>query len=147
MCRFWELDVDLSFLFCTYLNSALFVLWKVKCTLLWSVKSRLNSLSSTPKDGQNNWAGHLGARLLLICWMNNVFFWTIKSIKYHKESHSSFTCQSINENVLDTYDVSSIVVVPREICSVVSDSLWSHGLYSPWNSPGQTTGVGSLSLL
>ena len=32
-------------------------------------------------------------------------------------------------------------------CSVVSDSLWPHGLYSPWNSPGQNTGVGSLSLL
>ena len=31
--------------------------------------------------------------------------------------------------------------------SLVSDSLWSHGLYSPWNSPGQNTGVGSLSLL
>ena len=31
--------------------------------------------------------------------------------------------------------------------SVVSDSLRSHGLYSPWNSPGQNTGVGSLSLL
>ena len=31
--------------------------------------------------------------------------------------------------------------------SVVSDSLWAHGLYSPWNSPGQNTGVGSLSLL
>ena len=31
--------------------------------------------------------------------------------------------------------------------SVVSDSLWPHGLYSPWNSPGQDTGVGSLSLL
>ena len=27
-----------------------------------------------------------------------------------------------------------------------SDSLWPHGLYSPWNSPGQNTGVGSLSL-
>ena len=26
-------------------------------------------------------------------------------------------------------------------------SLWPHGLYSPWNSPGQNTGVGSLSLL
>ena len=25
--------------------------------------------------------------------------------------------------------------------SVVSDSLRSHGLYSPWNSPGQNTGV------
>ena len=31
--------------------------------------------------------------------------------------------------------------------SVVSDSLRSHGLWSPWNSPGQNTGVGSLSLL
>ena len=34
-----------------------------------------------------------------------------------------------------------------ESCSVVSDSLQSHGLYSKWNSPGQNTGVGSLSLL
>ena len=31
--------------------------------------------------------------------------------------------------------------------SVVSDSLWPHGLYSAWNSPGQNTGVGTLSLL
>ena len=31
--------------------------------------------------------------------------------------------------------------------SVMSDSLWPHGLYSPWNSPGQNTGVGSHSLL
>ena len=34
-----------------------------------------------------------------------------------------------------------------ESCSVVSDSLWRHGLYSPWNSPGQNTGVSSFSLL
>ena len=31
--------------------------------------------------------------------------------------------------------------------SVMSDSLRPHGLYSPWNSLGQNTGVGSLSLL
>ena len=31
--------------------------------------------------------------------------------------------------------------------SVVSDSLQPHGLYNPWNSLGQNTGVGSLSLL
>ena len=31
--------------------------------------------------------------------------------------------------------------------SVMSDSLRPHGLYSPWDSPGQNTGVGSLSLL
>ena len=29
----------------------------------------------------------------------------------------------------------------------MSDSLRLHGLSSPWNSPGQNTGVGSLSLL
>ena len=34
-----------------------------------------------------------------------------------------------------------------ESCSAVSDSFWPHGLDSPWNSPGQNTGVGSLSLL
>ena len=35
----------------------------------------------------------------------------------------------------------------RKSHSVMSDSLQPHGLYSPWNSPGQNTGVGSLSLL
>ena len=34
-----------------------------------------------------------------------------------------------------------------ESCSVLSDSLQPHGLYSPWNSPGQNTGVGNFSLL
>ena len=29
----------------------------------------------------------------------------------------------------------------------VSNSLQPHGLQSPWNSPGQNTGVGNLSLL
>ena len=37
-------------------------------------------------------------------------------------------------------------------CSVVSDSLWSHGLQRarllcPWNTPGKNTGVGCHSLL
>ena len=31
--------------------------------------------------------------------------------------------------------------------SVMSNSLRPNGLYSPWNSPGQNTGVGSFSLL
>ena len=37
-----------------------------------------------------------------------------------------------------------------ESCSVKScwlDSLQPHGLYNPWNSPGQNTGVGNCSLL
>ena len=31
--------------------------------------------------------------------------------------------------------------------SAVSEFLWPHGLYSPWNSPGQNTAVGSPSVL
>ena len=34
-----------------------------------------------------------------------------------------------------------------ESCSVVFNSLQLYGLYNPWNSPGQNTGVGSDSLL
>ena len=30
--------------------------------------------------------------------------------------------------------------------SLMSESLWHRGLYSPWNSLGQNTGVGNLSL-
>ena len=40
-----------------------------------------------------------------------------------------------------------LLVSESESRSVMSDSLQPHGLYSPWNSPGQKTGVDSLSLL
>ena len=46
-----------------------------------------------------------------------------------------------NLNTLSSFQSES------ESCSVMSDSLRPHGLYSPWNSPAQNTGVGSLSLL
>ena len=35
----------------------------------------------------------------------------------------------------------------RESCSVMSSALQPHGLYSPWNSPGQNTGVVHCFLL
>ena len=38
-------------------------------------------------------------------------------------------------------------VKESESCSVMSNSLPPHELYSIWNSPGQNTGMGSLSLL
>ena len=46
-----------------------------------------------------------------------------------------------------TMVISPEVMVHSESCSVVSDPLPPKGLYSPQNSPGQNTGVGSLSLL
>ena len=46
---------------------------------------------------------------------------------------------------------SAVILEPKNIkpltVSIVSDSLWPHGLYSLWNSPSQNTGVGSLYLL
>ena len=41
----------------------------------------------------------------------------------------------------------SVTICDSESHSVVSNSLQPYGLYSPWNSPGQNTRVGSLSLL
>ena len=38
-------------------------------------------------------------------------------------------------------------IIYCESCSVVSDSLQPHVRHSPWNSPGQYTGVSSLSIL
>ena len=40
-----------------------------------------------------------------------------------------------------------LLLCKSESHSVVSDSLRSHGLYNPWNSPGQNAGMRSLSLL
>ena len=40
-----------------------------------------------------------------------------------------------------------IIGSESEGCSVMSNSLQPHGLYNSWISPGQNTGVGSLSLL
>ena len=39
------------------------------------------------------------------------------------------------------------ILYESESCSVMSDYLWPHGLYIPWNSRGQNTVVSSLSLL
>ena len=50
-------------------------------------------------------------------------------------------------NILDHFKYFLWFKILSESHSVVSDSLQPHGLYSPWNSPGQNTGVGSLSLL
>ena len=38
-------------------------------------------------------------------------------------------------------------IIKSESYSVMWDSLRPHGLYSPWNYPGQNTGVGSCSVL
>ena len=48
----------------------------------------------------------------------------------------------MKENLQDSQGLSE-----SESHSVLSNFLQPHGLYSPWDSPGQNTEVGSLSLL
>ena len=52
-----------------------------------------------------------------------------------------------SHNISNFFIFLMLVKSESESCSVVSDSLRPYGLYSPWNSPGQNTGVGSLPLL
>ena len=51
------------------------------------------------------------------------------------------------KGLLSSVSWDNIVFVERKKVKVVSHSLQPHGLYSPWNPPGQNTGVGSISLL
>ena len=54
----------------------------------------------------------------------------------------------LSDSILAIYQ--NLAIVSYSLCeshSVMYDSLQPHQLYSPWNSPGQNTGVGSLSLL
>ena len=53
----------------------------------------------------------------------------------------------LSSSSLSSKIVRSYTLSESESCLVMFDSLWTHGLYSPWSSPGQNTGVDSLSLL
>ena len=54
--------------------------------------------------------------------------------------------QFLLENLLANPVILKCIHQVSESCSVMSNSLQPHGLYSPWNSPGQNTGVGSCTL-
>ena len=66
--------------------------------------------------------------LLAILW-NSAFSWMYLSLSLYV-----YVC------------VCKYIIYESESHSVVSDSLRPHGLYSPWNSPGQNIGVGRLFL-
>ena len=73
----------------------------------------------------------------------------------HRTAKGQFSFQSqrrtMPKNVQSTTQLYSFHMLAKksenESRWVVFDSLWPHGLYSPRNSPGQSTGVGSHSLL
>ena len=81
---------------------------------------------------------NLGVLYLLICSFLQNFRW-IEMAPYFKIL-GSWRALLFHLNIF-TFNIES----ESESHSVVSDSLWPHGLYSPWNSPGQNTRVSSLS--
>ena len=81
------------------------------------------------------------------------FPWNYYFMKYLMKSSPFWLSRTVcllclaSHYTLGTHHPCYILSLWSESRSVVSDSLWPHGLYSPWNSLGQNTGVGSCSLL
>ena len=79
----------------------------------------------------------------------NLFLWKIGSNHLWQLFLLSYTKISVLDEVLICKEMGSVklTISESESCSVMLYSLLPHGLYSPWNSPGQNIGVGSLSIL
>ena len=83
------------------------------------------------------------SKRLLISWLQLPSAVILKPKKI-KSNTVSTVSPSISHEVMGP---DAMILHESKSHSVVSNSLQPHGLYSPWNSPGQNTGVGSLSLL
>ena len=89
-----------------------------------------NKTFCTPRPrGKEQWPIRDWARLACECQESLVKMWVYSGLMDYRSTE-------INHPESES-----------ESHSVVSESLQPHGLYSPWNSPGQNTGVGSLYLL
>ena len=66
---------------------------------------------------------------------------------YGVNEHNKEEIKNIIPPITASKRIRYLKVNVSESCSLMSNSLWPPGLYSPWNSPGHIMGVGSLSLL
>ena len=87
--------------------------------------------------------GHIGP-----VWPHWNLTWHLQRPYLQIRSHSQILesgLQYVLKSETESCSVTSNSLWPHS--SVVSNSLGSHGLYSPWNSLGQNTGVGCHALL
>ena len=66
-------------------------------------------------------------------------------VKAKTQGGSGFICSEDHRKACDSPVGCLVLLLWSESRSVVSNFLWPHGLYSPWNSPGQNTGMGSFA--
>ena len=90
-------------------------------------------------------AGHFSENSIGFAFRSPSIFQASFAYCGSQERPKAFRSQCLHLCIMIGYDKS--LKSESESHSVVSGSLRPCGLYSSWNSPGQNTGVGSLSLL
>ena len=104
------------------------VLWKMQATWRGCVQCSLAGCSWVPVTDSD-----ISSESAVLCVLHRQTFsslWTQLPFDINHNTELCWTRWSENQSP-----------------SVMSDFLRSHGLYSPWNSLGRNSGVGSLSLL
>ena len=113
--------------------------WKTGDTYHWGkqeIRSRFWFLEESGRPG-------LGM-LLVRTWITQ---WDMFSLHVRREDCSSNRRRGltyIDLRVLRFYIILKALMWQSESRSILSDSLWHHGLYSPWNSLGHNTSPGDF---
>ena len=119
-------------------------LLKLKC--FWD-KCHWEVLSGPEKVGfECNLSWVIGMKEMKETWKYEILNFKKNKIRYWLEAGGPITTPPVHLP-LDLFVHNVSMKMKVKVRSVLSDSLRPHGLYSPWNSPGQNTGVGSCSLL
>ena len=113
---------------------------KSPCLLQWQADSWSWAIREAPLDG----ISVLLAFMLFFRAKDFVYLWCSSVSQRYVYVWIEFYFSRYIENIFNM-QWKSLSHVQLFATLVMYDSL--HGLYSPWNSPGKNTGVGSLSLL
>ena len=89
------------------------------------------SFLENPRDGGAWWAAVYGVTQsrTWLKWLSSSSSSSARSSLYQRTRYFDYSTKLFQFLLRMMYE--------SESCSVVSNSLWPHGLYSPWNSPGQ----------
>ena len=107
---------------------------------LQSCPTLCNPMNCSPPD----FSVHRISQARVMEWVAISFF--RRSSNWGTKPTSPAGSDSLPRNPWEAQYIVYVKMKESESCSVVSESLRPLGLYSPWNSPGKNTAVGSLSL-